>query len=332
MESLMKSNAIKYLFLRLIFVGLLFAPLRSNAQTYKEIPFGDMEHFLVHQVDESAIIGGKTKFLYEIAPGDTLKDNTPFVPNLKVSPWATSSVLAVVKGVTKGSCTVFPEHHGKGKAARLETRIERVKVLGLINISVLATGTIFLGEIIEPVRDTKDPMAKLMMGIPFTERPDALVFDYKFDQGQNGGRRMKMSGFSRVQDIEGVNCAEICVLLQKRWEDADGNVYAKRIGTAWEQYSTSTSGWKDGYEMKIHYGNIENDSYFKDFMALMDGREGSYFCRNSKGKAVLIKEIGWADPGEKPTHIIVRFSSGHGGAYVGAPGAMLHIDNVKLKY
>lgn len=137
----------------------------------KPIPFGNMEHWMVRQVDESGIIGGKTKFLYEVASGDTLKNNTPYVPNLKVSPWATSSVLAVVKGVTKSSCTVFPEYHGKGRAARLETRIERVKVLGLINISVLATGTIFLGEIAEPVRDTKNPQAKLMMGIPFTERP-----------------------------------------------------------------------------------------------------------------------------------------------------------------
>ena len=98
----------------------------NAAAQIKSIPFGDMEHWMVRQVDESGIIGGKTKFLYEVASGDTLKNNTPFVPNLKVSPWATSSVLAVVKGVTKSSCTVFPEYHGKGKAARLETRIERV--------------------------------------------------------------------------------------------------------------------------------------------------------------------------------------------------------------
>ena len=78
----------------------------------KPIPFGNMEHWMVRQVDESGIIGGKTKFLYEVASGDTLKNNTPYVPNLKVSPWATSSVLAVVKGVTKSSCTVIPEYHG----------------------------------------------------------------------------------------------------------------------------------------------------------------------------------------------------------------------------
>lgn len=304
----------------------------NAAAQIKLIPFGNMEHWMVRQIDESGIIGGKTKFLYEVASGDTLKNNTPYVPNLKVSPWATSSVLAVVKGVTKSSCTVFPEYHGKGRAARLETRIERVKVLGLINISVLATGTIFLGEIAEPVRDTKNPQAKLMMGIPFTERPKSIIYDYKFEQGAESGKRMKMTGFSRVQDIPGVNCAEMCLLLQKRWEDADGKVYAKRVGTAWVRYDKDTKSWVNANEVPIMYGNITKSPDFQPYMGLIEAGEDAPHCKNSKGEAVPIHETGWAAPGEKPTHIILRFSSGHGGAYVGSPGAMLHIDNVKLKY
>lgn len=304
----------------------------NAAAQIKPIPFGNMEHWMVRQVDESGIIGGKTKFLYEVASGDTLRNNTPYVPNLKVSPWATSSVLAVVKGVTKSSCTVFPEYHGKGRAARLETRIERVKVLGLINISVLATGTIFLGEIAEPVRDTKNPQAKLMMGIPFTERPKSIIYDYKFEQGAESGKRMKMTGFSRVQDIPGVNCAEMCLLLQKRWEGADGKVYAKRVGTAWVRYDKDTKSWVNANEVPIMYGNITKSPDFQPYMGLIEAGEDAPHCKNSKGEAVPIHETGWAAPGEKPTHIILRFSSGHGGAYVGSPGAMLHIDNVKLKY
>lgn len=94
---------------RIIFslVVALAASVSSLFAQVREIPFGNMEKWLVRKVDESFIIGGKTRYLYEVAPGDTLKENTPFVPNLKVSPWATSSVLAVVKGVTKSSCTVF---------------------------------------------------------------------------------------------------------------------------------------------------------------------------------------------------------------------------------
>lgn len=45
----------------------------NAAAQIKPIPFGNMEHWMVRQVDESAIIGGKTKFLYEVASGDTLK-------------------------------------------------------------------------------------------------------------------------------------------------------------------------------------------------------------------------------------------------------------------
>ena len=67
-------------------VSVLAAILVSfnAAAQIKPIPFGDMEHWMVRQVDESGIIGGKTKFLYEVASGDTLKNNTPYVPNLKV--------------------------------------------------------------------------------------------------------------------------------------------------------------------------------------------------------------------------------------------------------
>ena len=268
-----------------------------------------------------------------MAKGDTLKNNVPFVQNLKTSPWGTSSILAVVKGITKSSTTVFPEYHqGHGLAARMETRIERVKVMGLINISVLATGTMFLGQINEPVRDTKNPMAKLIMGVEFREKPKSLIYDYYFQQGQNGGQRIKEPGFGRTVEVEGINCGEVCMMLQKRWEDAEGNVYAKRVGTVWERYSNSTNGWRNATEVPVHYGDITKTDYYRPFMALQDGGEGTWHCMNSKGNVVPIVEVGWGEPDDVPTHIILRFSSGHGGAYVGCPGAMLHIDNVKMRY
>ena len=313
--------------------GILFSFAGSATAQVKSIPFGDMEHWLVRQVDESGIIGGKTKFVYEVAKGDTLKNNVPFVQNLKTSPWGTSSILAVVKGITKSSTTVFPEYHqGHGLAARMETRIERVKVMGLINISVLATGTMFLGQINEPVRDTKNPMAKLIMGVEFREKPKSLIYDYYFQQGQNGGQRIKEPGFGHTVEVEGINCGEVCMMLQKRWEDAEGNVYAKRVGTVWERYSNSTNGWRNATEVPVHYGDITGTDYYRPFMALQDGGEGTWHCMNSRGKVVPIVEVGWGEPDDVPTHIILRFSSGHGGAYVGCPGAMMHIDNVKMRY
>ena len=67
---------------RIIFslVAALAASVSSLFAQVREIPFGNMEKWLVRKVDESFIIGGKTRYLYEVAPGDTLKDNTPFVP------------------------------------------------------------------------------------------------------------------------------------------------------------------------------------------------------------------------------------------------------------
>ena len=56
------------------------------------------------------------------------------------------------------------------------------------------------------------------------------------------------------------------------------------------------------------------------------------YARNSKGESVLVKETGWALPDEKPTHMLLQFSSSHGGAYVGSPGNTFWVDNVKLVY
>lgn len=309
-------------------IGLIMMHLASYAQQGKEelIAYGDMDKWMVRVVEESLIIGGNTKYLYEIAPGDTLKDNTPYVPT--VSPWATSTVMAKVSGVVKASVTIFPEKRGDGYCARLETRMEDVKVLGLINISVLATGTIFLGKVIEPIRDTKNPQGKLSNGIPFTKRPTALALDYKVSPG---GKQIKATGFSRIVDIPVQNKAEACLLLQNRWEDAEGNIYAKRIGTAYEQFSEKVSEWQNDHQIPVYYGNITRKPFYKPYMKLVTGDQTQY-CVNSKGIMVPVKEVGWGTPDEKITHIVLRLSSGNGGAYIGAPDSKFWIDNVKLVY
>ncbi len=312
------------------FIFSCFLPVSLTAQNRKEIiepiAFGDMDRWMVRVVDESLIIGGNTKYLYEIASGDTLKNNTPY--QREESPWATSTVMAKVSGIYKASVTVFPEKREQGYCARLETRMEKVKVLGLINISVLATGTIFLGEIIEPVRDTKNPQSKLNNNIPFTKRPKALQFDYKVTPG---GEQIKATGFSKIVNIPEQNNAEACLLLQYRWEDEEGNIFAKRVGTAYERYDKETTGWQNGHRIPVHYGNITDKDFFKPYMKLTQ-KENIPHCLNSKGKMVPIQEIGWADPDTQPTHIILRFSSGHGGAYIGTPDAKFWIDNVGLVY
>lgn len=316
-----------YLYAILVYCCLpVSLPAQTTAETIEPVPFGDMDNWMVRVVNESFVIGGHTKYLYEITTGDTLKNNTPY--KREASPWATSTVMAKVSGIYKASVTVFPEERDHGYCARLETRMEEVKVFGLINISVLATGTIFLGEIIEPVRDTKNPQSKLNNNIAFTKRPKALQFDYKVTPG---GEQIKATGFSRIVKIPEQNKAEASLLLQYRWEDKEGNVFAKRVGTAYERYEKENSQWQNGHRVPVHYGDITGKDFFKPYMGLVKG-ENTQYCQNSKGQMVPIQEIGWADANTQPTHIILRFSSGHGGAYIGTPDAKFWIDNVKLIY
>ena len=136
------------------------------------------------------------------------------------------------------------------------------------------------------------------------------------------------SGFSKSK-LDGKNAAEVSVILQKRWEDEGGNIFAKRIGTGWVRLDKSQPDWINGYELPIKYGDISKDPDFKDYMDLQFGDK--IICgKNSKGQNKQISEVQWGNEDDVPTHIIVRFSSGYGGAYVGAVGDILWIDNVEI--
>jgi hypothetical protein len=309
----------------LAFCALPQAHAQSEAEKIESFRFGNMDTWMVRKIKESKIIGGNTRYLYEIAAGDTLVD-VPYKNT--ASPWATSSVLAKVKGVTKTSVTVFPERRDKGYCARLETRIESVKVLGLFSINVLASGTIFLGQMVEPITDTDNPQSKLITGVPFTKKPKALQYDYKVT---TGGDCIRSTGFSGQKKIGRKDMAEVQILLQHRWEDANGNVYAKRVGTGWERFDKTVSTWQNAHRLNVQYGDITGEPFYKPYMGLKQG-ESAYYTRNSKGEMVPIQEIGWAAPGETVTHLIVQFSSSNGSAYTGSVSSRFWIDNVKLIY
>ena len=44
-------------------------------------------------------------------------------------------------------------------------RMESVKVFGIVDITVLAAGSMFLGEVHEPIKGTKNPQKMLNSGI-----------------------------------------------------------------------------------------------------------------------------------------------------------------------
>lgn len=306
--------------------GISAAP--AWGQKTAPIAFGHFDQWTVREIKESAVIGGQVRYLYEIAPNDTLRGDQPYHRNPR-SPWGTSNILARVSGITKCSATVFPEPRGAGRCARLETRLETVKVLGMIDITVLASGSLFLGDMIEPVKSTKDPMSKLNQGVPFADRPAALLFDYKFHT-DGSPDRIKATGFSAQKSVPGQDYADVVLLLQKRWEDAEGNVHATRVGTLYQTFDTDTPEWVNNHAMPIRYGDITRQTDFRAEMGLLP--DGRYWCRNSKGQMVPIRETGWAAPDETPTHLILQISSSYGGAYVGTPGNSLWVDNVRLAY
>ena len=289
---------------------------------------GKFDDWCLREVKESGIIGGQTKCLYEFyGDQDTLvTGKTPFkAPDGYL--WRTNNVLAVVAGVVKTNNTVFPEKRGDGYCARIETHIEEVKALGIVNMDVTCQGALLVGVLPEPITTTKDPMAKVLYGIPFTDTPKALRFDYKADVCHEV---IRGTGFSKLKPMGYEDHAEITFILQKRWEDEEGNVHALRVATAIERIEKDVPGWKNGYEMRLRYGDISGEPFYKEYMGLKTDPETAYHALNSKGKNVIIQEDGWAAPGTQPTHMMIHFISSCGKAFYGGVGNTLWVDNVEV--
>lgn len=307
---------------------VLAAFLSADAYTLEPIKYGDFSQWVTRDIKESKVLGGQHKTIYEIAPTAHIEGNKPYT-NAGGSPWATSNVYAKVSGVVKGSNSVSPFDRKGDKCARLEAKMEHVKVLGLINMDVMVAGSIFLGQVFEPVTSTKSPYSKMEMGVPYTKRPKALVFDYQIDMPDTD-TRTKSTGFSSKKTLKGRDNAEVYILLQKRWEDSDGKLYAQRVGTGRERYSKPVP-WTKGHAIPIHYGDITKESFYKPWMGLLNG-EKAYYARNSKGKMVPVEEVGWAPADAKPTHMLIMASSSCGEAFIGTEGLTLYIDNIALGF
>ena len=320
----------KVLMLALASLPLSFTLGQSQNETkevVEPIAYGNMDNWIVREIHESGIIGGQTKLLYELGPSDTIVGNIAF-KNMGGSPWATSNVMAKVAGIVKTNTSVFAEKRGDGMCARMETRYESVKVFGIVDIEVIAAGSIFLGTIHEPIKSTKNPQAMLQSGIPFTKKPKAIRFDYKVKAAPEKDR-VRSTGFSRKSKVPGQDSLAVILLLQKRWEDKLGNVYSKRVGTMVQRYTESTADWVNAATYPVLYGNITSHPDYQSYMRIQVEER---YTSNSKGEKVPIQEIGWAEPDDQPTHMVLQFTSSHGGAYIGSPGNTFWIDNVELIY
>lgn len=323
MFYLLCSEKMKQLYTTLL---LALAAASTMAQErIVPIKFGDMEHWTVRYIKESRLLGGNTKKLYVLAPTDTIRKNAAF--DFSKTIWGISNAYASPAGIDKGANAAQPEKRGKGHCARLDTRIEDVKVLGFIDLEVCVVGTLFLGSNIEPVTSASDPYAAINMGIPFTQKPKAVMLDLKARVSPEQ-KVLKATGLSKKKWIVGHDEPEVYVFLQKRWEDADGQIHALRIGTARERFSKTIPEWKNNYRIDIHYGDITGEAFFKDYMGLFPAA-GQFKARNSKGKMVRIQEDGWGSADDTPTHVILMITAGCYPAFYGYPGNALWVDNVK---
>ena len=316
----MKFKGISLLVLSLVGIS-------ASALKVEPIKYGDFSQWITRNINESKVLGGKTKTLYEIGPTETINGNVAYA-NKGGSPWATSNVYAKVATVVKGSSTVSPEKVDGNTMAKMSSKLEEVKVLGVVNMDVMVAGTIFLGQIYEPITSTEGPYSKMEMGIPYDKRPAALVYDLKVDMPE-ADSRLKATGFGSKKELTGRDNAEVYVFLQKRWEDENGNLHALRVGTGRERYDQSVPLTK-GYELPIYYGDVTKNPIYKErpyIGKLLRGKSATY-AKNSKGKLVPVEEEGWADADESPTHVMVMCSSSCGEPFIGTEGLTLYIDNI----
>ncbi len=292
------------------------------------IYYGDFDNWITRNIHESRIIGGNDRTLYEIGPTATVNGNKAY-RNSGGSPWGTSNVYAKVSGVVKGSNAVFPaDRPGHGKCAKLCSKLEHVKALGFINMDVMVAGSIFLGEMVEPVTSTKNPYSKMNMGVAYTKRPKNLVFDYKLDMPRNA-TRTKATGFGSIKTLPGSDEAAVFVFLQRRWEDDNGNIHAKRVATGGRTFKTAT-GWINGYRLPLTYGDCSSDKSM-GWLGLRY-KDNAYYARNSKGKLVPVIEEGWDSADALPTHVVLMMSAGNGEPYVGTIGLTFYVDNVGFEF
>mgnify|MGYP003296397630 CR=1 FL=1 len=227
---------------------------------------------------------------------------------------------------------MYPEkREDGGTCCRLDVSMLDVIVPMLkLNLEVLVAGTLFAGRNLEPITTAKDPYQNIDFGVPFTGRPKALMFDYKCLVSPEKWVWFA-KGFGKPKKQDGHDEAEAYVYLQHRWEDEKGHIHSIRVGTGYKRFSEDQLTWVNGYRLPIHYGDITKESYYNQDMMLMNG-DNVFYALNSKGKNVPVQEEGWAKADETPTHIVLKFDSSHGGAYVGSIGNTLWIDNVKLVY
>jgi hypothetical protein len=330
MPGIIKNSTIFFIFIVLV-PGLksgLSQVKQQNiiSKTGPQIKYSNLDSWYYWEVNESFIVGGATKKLYQIGKVPNPLGLNKLLEKDSESAWATTNLYAKM-GVDVGIPCVFPEKKDNGYCCRLESKINEVNVIGM-KLKVLVSGTLFLGEVMEPVRSVKDPIRKLNHGIIFSGKPKAIQFSYKYKSGQ---KRVKSVYGSTP--VDGPDKGEFCMILQKRREDENGNVYATRIGGARNFFNDTANKWVNDTTITIRYGNITKEPFYNPKIMGLIPQISELYVKNSKNKMVPLTETGWDTGDETPTHLILYFTSSFEGInYTGSPESVFWIDNIRLIY
>ncbi len=291
-----------------------------------QLNYSSLDNWYSRKLKESVLLSGNTIELYGVGKVDAKADLFDMTLKDPASPWGTTNVYAKMV-LDVGNTRVIPEKRENGYCCRLETKIRKDNIAGF-KVDVLLAGTLFVGELIEPVHGMKDPIKNVSQGIPFTGMPKAVKFDYKYNVGKT-----RVKATTNVSTAAGTDKSEFAIILQKRWEDATGNVFAIRIGGARQFYTGTQSQWVNGATYPVTYGDVTHlPIYDPKTMGLIPS-VGEVYVKNSKGKMVPLVETGWGKPGEAPTHMILYFTSSYQGVdYTGSAESVFWVDNIELVY
>lgn len=307
-------------------ISLLICNLLLCAERRVElVPLGDLDQWTVRYIQESKLLGGKTKTLYTPAPIDTIRDNQAYVP-VDGNPWGSSATYAKFMGIeTAMEGSIVAEPRGYGYCCRLRNVLTHVKVG---DIYAMVSGALYMGKALEPlgIIAKSKPYTAIDFGVPFTQHPVALMIDYKAFISEADS--LITTEKNKPEVIAGHDCAVIYIYLQYRWEDPQtGKIYARRVGTAYERICQTIPEWINNHEIPIRWGNITNDADYHSYEGL---NQMDMMTRNSHGKMVKINEVGWSL--DEPTHIIMYISASNAGVFRACEGNTLWIDNIRLVY
>lgn len=291
-----------------------------------QLNYSSLDYWYARKVKESSLLSGKTIELYGVGKVDPNSDFYNTTLKDEKSPWCTTNIYAKMV-LDIGNTRVFPEKRGDGYCCRLETGIRKDNIVG-IKVEVLIAGTLFVGEMIEPVRGVKEPLRNVNQGIPFNKKPKAVKFDYKYNVGKK-----RVNAVYNVKPVEGIDKADFAIILQKRWEDKDGNVFATRIGGARQLFTGTVNEWVNGATFPVTYGDPTHlPQYDEKTMGLIP-EVSQVYVKNSQNKMVSLVETGWGKPDDVPTHMIMYFTSSYQGVnYTGSTETVFWVDNIELVY